>query len=187
MRQRSPEHIHSPCLGFASSWHLGDRLTCHHRHCHHHQLLLHYYNNYSKNKGHKVRPKPELQAERKSEFRMQDANRAQHAQRTLHEDEERSRLTFRRGGDKVSKCTSFGPGQHEKSIFEATSPTKLYCLILSDPVFLYHVRGGHGLRTAALRLSWALSPCLAKRFSESLAKTTGISGITSDRIIQNHT
>ena len=69
---------------------------------------------YSKNKGHKIRPKPELQAERKSEFRMQDATRAQ---RTLHEDEERSRLTFRRGGDKVSKCTSFGPGQYEESIF----------------------------------------------------------------------
>ena len=47
-RSCAQEHIHSRCLVFASSWHLGDRLTCRH-HCHHHQQqqLLLLQNHYS--------------------------------------------------------------------------------------------------------------------------------------------
>lgn len=70
--------------------------------------------------------------------------------------------------------------------------------LLSDSVFLYHAvrvlyvdrvtaaasgcdrHARRGLRTAALRLSWALSPGLANRFQESLAKNTGMSRITSN-------
>ena len=89
--------------------------------------------------------------------------------RTLHEEAERSRLTFRRGGDKVSKCTSCSTKQ-----CSTKSGTKKLLVGSLSPLCtrFIHPNGGwewdffHQLVTlcliGAFRLSWSLSPCLAK-------------------------